>query len=174
MPPPKAISDRAALHVKDLELAKRRATGVLHDRVLLLAARPRPVLTAARGWVCEPAFGQVHRRVINGIKAAVLALFALYWVAVVVILVFARSVFDQVARLTSNQRPAEVGEVLVLTPLFALLSTGIVRGWRWTLWLILVAFQAGILRVPIVVLELAGKTASQGRFGTWYLPQSSG
>jgi hypothetical protein len=87
--------------------------------------------------------------VINRIKAVVLALFALYWVAVVVILVVARPVFDQVARLPANQRLAEFGAVLVLTALFTLLSAGIVRGWRWTFWLILVVFLAGILRVPI-------------------------
>ena len=46
-----------------------------------------------------------------------------------------------------NQRPAKVGLLLVLTALFALLSTGVIRGWRWTFWLILVAFMSGILHV---------------------------
>ena len=105
--------------------------------------------------------------VINRIKAVVLVLFALYWASVVVILVVARSVFDQVARLPGNQRLAEFGAVMVLTALFTLLSAGIVRGWRWTFWLILVAFLAGILRVPIAALELAGKAASQGP--VWYV-----
>jgi hypothetical protein len=105
--------------------------------------------------------------VINRIKAVVVALFALYWVAVVVILVVARPVFDQVARLPGNQRPAEFGAVLVLTALFTLLSAGIVRGWRWTFWLILIVFLAGILRVPIAALELTGKAASQGP--AWYV-----
>lgn len=30
------------------------------------------------------------------------------------------------------------------------------RRWRWTFWLILVAFLAGALRVPASILELAG------------------
>lgn len=104
---------------------------------------------------------------INRIKAVVLALFALYWVAVVVILVVARRVFDQVARLPGNQRPDEFGAVLVLTALSTLLSAGIVRGWRWTFWLILIVFLAGILRVPIAALELSGKVPSQGP--AWYV-----
>jgi len=92
---------------------------------------------------------------------------SLYWVAVVVILVVGRSVFDQVARLPGNRRPAEFGAVLVLTALFTLLSAGIVRGWRWTFWLILLTFLAGILRVPIAALELAGRAANRGP--AWYV-----
>jgi hypothetical protein len=105
--------------------------------------------------------------VINRIKAAVLILFALYWVAVVALLVAARSVVDQVAGLRGDQRPAEVGAVLVLTGLFALLSVGVVRNWRWTFWLIMVVFLAGLLRVPSAVLELAGRLSSQGP--AWYV-----
>ena len=94
--------------------------------------------------------------VINRIKAIVLGLLAAYWLVVVVILVTARSVFDQVGGLPSHQLSADVGAVLVLTVLLALLSTGIVRGWRWTFWLILIAFVAGIRTVPIAALQLAG------------------
>jgi hypothetical protein len=100
--------------------------------------------------------------VINRIKAAVLALFALYWVAVLLIWLAARAVFDQVGGLARDQLPAEVGGMVVLTALLSLLSIGIVRGWRWTFWLILVAFLAGILRVPIALLELADKAPKQG------------
>jgi hypothetical protein len=105
--------------------------------------------------------------VINRIKALVLGLFAVYWVIVVVILVAAREVFDQVGGLKSNQRPAEIGALLVLTALFGLLSTGVTRNWRWTFWLILVAFMAGILRVPVAGLQLAGIVPGQGP--TWYV-----
>src|SRR5262245_5933716 len=101
------------------------------------------------------------------IKAVVLALFAAYWVVVVVILVAARPVFDQVGGLTGDQRPVEVASVLALTALLGLLSTGVVRGWRWTFWLILVAFLAGVLRAPVALLELAGRLHSQGP--PWYV-----
>ena len=56
---------------------------------------------------------------------------------------------------------------LALTALLMLLSVGIVRGWRWLFWLILIAFLAGILRVPAAALELAGKIPQQGP--AWYV-----
>ena len=96
-----------------------------------------------------------------------LALFAVYWIVVVVILLAARQVFDQVAGMTGDQRAVEVAIVLALTALLGLLSTGVVRGWRWTFWLILVAFMAGVLRAPVAVLELAGRIHSQGP--PWYV-----
>ncbi len=103
----------------------------------------------------------------NPIKALVLSLFAGYWILVVLILVFARDVADQVVRLSGDQRPTEIAYFLVFTALLALLSTGVVRGWRWTFWLILVAFFAGILRVPASVMQLAGDIPAQGP--PWYV-----
>jgi hypothetical protein len=110
-------------------------------------------------------------RVMNRTKALVLALFAVYWVIVVVILAAAREVYDgqlpQAVRLPGNQRPAEIGALLVLTALLAVLSTGVIRSWRWTFWLILVVFLAGILHVPAAVLQLAGIVPSQDP--AWYV-----
>ena len=103
----------------------------------------------------------------NRIKALVLSLFATYWVLVVLILVFARDVFDQVGRLRGDQRTAEIAEVLVLTALLAFLSTGVVRAWRWTFWVIMAAFFAGLLRVPASVMQLAGDIPAQGP--PWYV-----
>jgi hypothetical protein len=103
----------------------------------------------------------------NPIKALVLSLFAIYWVLVLLILVFARDVIDQVARLSADQRPTEIVDVVVFTALLALFSTGVVRGWRWTFWLILVAFFAGILRVPASVMQLVGDIPAQGP--PWYV-----
>jgi len=105
--------------------------------------------------------------VINRTKALVLGLFAVYWVVVVVILVAAREVADQAAGLQGSQRPAEIGALLVLTALFGLLSTGVIRNWRWTFWLILVVFMAGILRVAIAGLQLARIVPGQGP--AWYV-----
>jgi hypothetical protein len=71
---------------------------------------------------------------INRSKALVLALFGVYWVTVVAVLVAARDVYDQVLDQAirvpgGNQRPADIGVLLVLTALFALLSTGVIRGY---------------------------------------------
>jgi hypothetical protein len=107
----------------------------------------------------------------NRTKALVLALFAVYWVIVVVILAAARDVYDsqlpQAMRLSGNQRPGEIGALLVLTTLFAVLSTGVIRSWRWTFWLILVVFLAGIVHVAASALQLAGIVPSQDP--AWYV-----
>jgi hypothetical protein len=107
----------------------------------------------------------------NRTKAVVLALFAVYWVIVVVILVAAREVYDsqlpQAVRLSGNQRLGEIGALLVLTTLFAVLSAGIIRSWRWTFWLILVVFLAGIVHVAAAALQLAGIMPRQDP--AWYV-----
>jgi hypothetical protein len=107
----------------------------------------------------------------NRTKALVLALFALYWVFVVVLLAAARDVYDsllaQAVKLSGDPRPAEIGTLLTLTALLTLLSTGVIRGWRWTFWLILVVFLAGILRAPAAVLQLTGIMAGQNP--AWYV-----
>jgi hypothetical protein len=112
---------------------------------------------------------QIYERgwLMNRTKVVVLALFAGYWVVVVVLLVAARGFYDsqlpQAVRLPgNNQRPVEVGTLLVATALFAVLSTGIIRGWRWTFWLILIVFLVDIVRVPAAVLQLAGSVPRQG------------
>ncbi len=104
---------------------------------------------------------------INRIKGLVLALFAAYWVVVIVIWIAARPVFEQVGGVPRGQVGAEAAEVVALTALLVLLSVGIVRGWRWLFWLILIAYLAGILRVPAAALELTGKIPHQGP--AWYV-----
>jgi hypothetical protein len=104
---------------------------------------------------------------INRTRAFVLALFGLYWLAVLVILLADRPVFDQVGGLPMHGLAADIGAVLVLTLLLAVLSAGVVRGWRWTFWLILVVFMLGIRTVPVAVLELTGRLPQQGP--TWYV-----
>lgn len=71
------------------------------------------------------------RHMINRTKGLVLALFAAYWLVVVVVLVTARDVYDQQlpVKLSGDRRPAEIGALLVLTELFGLLSAGIIRNW---------------------------------------------
>ncbi len=48
-----------------------------------------------------------------------------------------------------------------------MLSTGVIRSWRWTFWLILVVFLVGIVRVPASALQLAGIVPRQGP--AWYV-----
>ena len=44
----------------------------------------------------------------------------------------------------------------MISAFITLLAIGVVRRWRWTFWLIVVAFFFGVLRVPASVLELWG------------------
>jgi hypothetical protein len=104
----------------------------------------------------------------NRTQALVLGFFALAWISLVVILIAAPEVYDQTLKLSPGGR--QLGELAFLAGLslfIAVLSLGVLRRWRWTFWLILVAFLAGVLRVPAAALELAGVVQSDGP--TWYV-----
>src|SRR4051794_34786378 len=88
----------------------------------------------------------------NRTNALVLALFAVYWIIIVVILLAARDFYDgqlpQAVKSLATPRQAEIGTLLALTALFAVLSTGIIR-------------------LPAAALQLAGILPRQGP--TWYV-----
>jgi hypothetical protein len=98
----------------------------------------------------------IRGHTLNGLKAVALGLFAIHWAFIVALLVFARDLYDtplagqlsQFMRLSGDTRPAEIATLLALSALPTLLAIGIIRAWRWTFWLILVAFLAGIARPP--------------------------
>jgi hypothetical protein len=118
-------------------------------------------------------------------QALVLGFFVVVWVSLLVILVAAPDVYDQALSLPGG-RATELAVLAALSGLIGLLVVGVVRRWRWTFWLILVAFLAalsgligllvvgvvrrwrwtfwlilvaflfGVLRVPVAVLQLTG------------------
>jgi hypothetical protein len=49
---------------------------------------------------------------------------------------------------------AEVTFLVVLTTFIGLLAIGVLLRWRWTFWVVLIAFLAGVLRVPVAILQL--------------------
>ena len=105
---------------------------------------------------------------INRSQGIVLAFFGFLWVGLVIILVAAPSVYDQSLKLASGtRRIGEAGFLAAISALIALLSLGVVRHWRWTFWVILVAFLAGVLRVPASILEISGTLST--RDPTWYV-----
>jgi hypothetical protein len=106
--------------------------------------------------------------VINRSQGIVLAFFGFIWIGLVIILVAAPSVYDRTLEIASGNRGiGEVGFLAAISALIALLSLGVVRHWRWTFWLILVAFLAGVLRVPASILEISGTIST--RDPTWYV-----
>jgi hypothetical protein len=103
---------------------------------------------------------------INRTQAVVLGFALLAWLSLLSILVAAPEVLDGQLRLPAGSRPADVAFLVALSAFIALLAIGVVRRWHWTFWLILVAFLAGLLRLPASVLELTGILPSAGP--TWY------
>ena len=87
---------------------------------------------------------------INRVQAFVLAFLLLAWTSLVAILVAAPEVYEQRLRsLPGAQRIVEIVFVVALTAFILLLSIGVLRRWRWTFWLILIAFLFGVLRIPV-------------------------
>jgi hypothetical protein len=54
-----------------------------------------------------------------------------------------------------------------VTAFVAVPAIGVIRRWRWTFWLVLIAFLAGPLRIVAAALELLGLTPATGP--TWYV-----
>ena len=104
----------------------------------------------------------------NRMQLLVLGFFLLVWAGLVVILAVAPAVYDQALSLPpGNRRPAELAFLAALSAFIALLGLGVLCRWRWTFWLIMVAFLFGVLRVPASILELTGVLPAAGP--TWYV-----
>jgi hypothetical protein len=104
---------------------------------------------------------------VNRTQALVLGFFVVALSSLRVILVVAPDVYDQALRLPDRSGVAEVAFLAVLTGFLALLAVGVLRRWRWTFWLVLVAFLAGVLRVPVAILQLTGGLAAD--VPAWYV-----
>jgi hypothetical protein len=61
----------------------------------------------------------------------------------------------------------EIAFLVALLGFITLLGIGVLRRWRWTFWLILIAFLAGVLRVPVAILQLSGILAADAP--RWYV-----
>ncbi len=87
-------------------------------------------------------------------QALVLGFFVVALVSLLMILVAAPDVYEQALRLPDRSGVAEVAFLAVLTGFLGLLTVGVLRRWRWTFWLVLLTFLAGVLRVPVTVVPL--------------------
>jgi hypothetical protein len=105
---------------------------------------------------------------VNRTQALVLGFFLMALASLVVILAVAPEVYDQALRLPPSWPPgAAIVSVAALMVFIALLSGGVLRRWRWTFWLVLVAFLAGVVRVPVAILQLTGVLVADGP--AWYV-----
>jgi hypothetical protein len=105
---------------------------------------------------------------INGTQSLVLGFFAAVYVLLVVILAVSSEVREvTLQRLPGAGWPTVGGFLLGLLGFLSLLATGVLLRWRWVFWMILVAFAAGIFRVPVAALQLSGRMAPEGP--DWYV-----
>jgi hypothetical protein len=98
----------------------------------------------------------------------VLGFFILAWASLVTILIATPEVYDQALHLPAGDRRLfELAFLAALSIFLTLLGVGVVRRWRWTFWLIVVAFIAGVVRVPASILQLSGVLPVESP--TWYV-----
>lgn len=105
----------------------------------------------------------------NRTQQLVLGFFVLAWVALIAILAAAPEVYEQLLRLPGGEPKLPMLAFLTaLSTFLMLLGVGVVRRWRWTFWLVLVAFLiGGVLRVPASILQLREMLPTD--FPAWYL-----
>ncbi|MDI3313705.1 MAG: hypothetical protein QJR12_05295 [Mycobacterium sp.] len=101
------------------------------------------------------------------LKVLVLALFTAYWMIIAAMVLVARPQYDQLLKLSGNSQKGEVPSLVILTAVLATLSIGVIRGWRWTFWLILLVFLAGVLRAGEMAMQLIGLRPHHGP--VWYV-----
>jgi hypothetical protein len=88
--------------------------------------------------------------------------------SLVMIRAAAPDVYDQALKLPPRwPRWAGTAFLPTLIAFIALLAVGVLRRWRWLFWLILLAFLAGVLRVPVAILQLAGVLSAN--VPSWYV-----
>ena len=104
---------------------------------------------------------------VNGTQGLVLGFFALVWVSLASLVVAAPQIYEEAMRTPNGVKAPGLALLAVVSALLLLLGIGVVRRWRWTFWLILVAFVAGILRVPVAILEFLGLLRTTDL--TWYV-----
>jgi hypothetical protein len=107
--------------------------------------------------------------VINRTQSLVLGFFAFAWISLLLILLVDPAIYDNAMKLPAGRHPlADLAFLGGISALITLLSVGVLRRWRWTFWLILVAFLiGGAVRTPVSALELAGVLPTAGP--PWYV-----
>ena len=105
---------------------------------------------------------------VNRTQALVLGFFLMAVASLAVIRAAAPDVYDQALRFPPSW-PRWAGTVFLLglVAFIALLAVGVLQRWRWIFWLILLAFLAGVLRVPVAILQLTHVLSTN--VPSWYV-----
>ncbi len=98
------------------------------------------------------------------------AFFALTVLSAGVIYVVDPAIYTQTFSLTTSPNDthpfAATALLLVIAAFVSLLIVGVLRHWRWLFWLILLAFSASIIDIPVTILQLANVLPLT--FPVWY------
>jgi len=106
--------------------------------------------------------------VINRTQGLVLGFFASAWVMLALILACSQAVRTETLRkMPADGALATLAFLAGLLAFLTLLGIGVVRRWRWLFWVLLVAFAAGVARLPVAVLQLSGQIRPEGP--DWYV-----
>src|SRR5438132_4182790 len=90
----------------------------------------------------------------NRTQLLVLGFLGFAWIGLVSILLIAPEIYDASLKLDSaNRRLGEIGFLTALSVFITCVAFGVVRRWRWTFWVMLVASLAGVLRTLPSVLQ---------------------
>ena len=104
---------------------------------------------------------------LNRTQLLVVSFLALAWIGLVAILVLSPKVYTQaLGKVGEDSLAVEAAFLIAVSALIAFLMVGVFRRWRWTFWLVLIAFFFGVLRVPASALQIAGMIPAGGP--TWY------
>ncbi len=110
-----------------------------------------------------------HMTTTRRLEIALSAFFALVTLSLVVVYAADPAVYAQVLSLASASSAYSLPVTLFLLgilALIALLIIGVFRHWRWLFWLILLAFSAAVLDIPVTLLQLLGVLPAL--YPTWY------
>ncbi len=98
------------------------------------------------------------------------AFFALAFASACVVYIVVPSMYTQSLALTTSpgdSHPLAATLFLVALAIFiALLIVGVLRHWRWLFWLILLAFAASVIDIPVTLLQFASVLPQE--FPVWY------
>jgi hypothetical protein len=104
------------------------------------------------------------------LERTLLAFFLLATLFAIVVYVVAPSIYSGLLMLptdSSDRYPvAATLFLLALVVFIAILLVGVRQHWRWLFWLLLIAFAAMILDIPVTILQLAGVVPNL--FPVWY------
>src|SRR5215467_15737065 len=109
-----------------------------------------------------------HSSIRVSLEMGMIAFFILAALSLLVVYGASPSIYAQSLSLTSSpadRYPVPVTLFLVgVLVLITLLIFGVVRKFRWLFWLILVAFTASVIQIPVEGLQLLGVFPNHGNY----------